>query len=69
MRHINQMTYEELNARISEVEALRLQARKDGDDIRWNELFYLGQKLKDEASKRAEVIGISATARRLGMIV
>jgi len=61
MKHINQMTREELNSKIMEVTKAR-QNVVGTDSIRWNELYRLSEELRHEASRRADNLPLVATA-------
>jgi hypothetical protein len=61
MRHINQMTREELNSKIIEVNKAR-ESVVSTDSIRWNELYRLSEELRHEATRRADSLPLGATA-------
>jgi hypothetical protein len=66
MRHINQMTREELNNKIMEVTEAR-QSVVGTDSIRWNELHRLSEELRHEGTRRAHSLPLVATAGDFGI--
>ena len=66
MRHIKQMTYQELNNKINEVQEEMYKVHGK-DTIRWNELYYLHDALTTEASNSAKAIGVGTTGVSVGV--
>ena len=68
MRHINQMTREELIKKINEVDDAR-RAANGIDSILYTELYNLGRVLDDEATRRANSTPVGATAAAYGVVL
>ena len=68
MRHIKQMTYQELNNKNNEVSEKR-RAALGHDAIKYQQLMDLGIALGTEATLRAQAIGVQATAQSIGIVM
>jgi len=69
MRHINQMTLEELNAAIVKVDKLTLNEHMANDkSVKWHQLCDLSYELQRVAKERAKDLGISTVALELNIV-
>ena len=69
-KHLNEMTVDELEAKLKAVEAARLDAKANGNMVLWNQLYQLTSKLEAECARRAKVAGYLDVAQKMfGIII